>query len=386
MMNPLDPASRLMLEAVGFAARAHHGQLRKDGKTPYHAHVCRVALIARHVFGIDDPAILTAALLHDTIEDTTTDFDDVTEQFGPEIASWVALLSKDKRLEDGPREDTYRAGLRTAPWQVKICKLGDICDNLMDSAAPVRRETGAYSARSASYLQALDTPDLPPAVRRAFQITESVLRNMQAPTCRFNRTNFHGQTVTTPFTSQRPTNVRYVVLLVLCLATVINYVQRNCIGPAETTVREGLHLTKSDTGDVISVFFIVYALMQVPSGWVSQRWGPRLALTVFAVGWSVALGLSALATNYWDLFAARVAMGALQAGIFPCCTLAMAAWLPPTRRAFASAMLNSFMLTGGAAGCRTLRRVAGTARLAGALRTVRAAGDRVGGVLLVLVP
>jgi MFS family permease len=151
---------------------------------------------------------------------------------------------------------------------------------------------------------------------------------------------------------ERPTNVRYWVLLVLCLATVINYVQRNCIGPAATTVEEDLGLPEKQMGDVISAFFLAYALLQIPSGWLAQVWGPRLALTVFAVGWSVSLGLSAVSTGYAGLFSARVAMGALQAGIFPCCTLALAAWLPPTRRAFASAMLNSFMLIGGAGGAQ----------------------------------
>ena len=158
--------------------------------------------------------------------------------------------------------------------------------------------------------------------------------------------------MTTPPDAAQPTNVRYIVLLVLCLATVINYVQRNCIGPAETTVRGDLHLSKIDTGNAISVFFIVYAVMQIPSGWLAQFWGPRLALTVFAVGWSVSLGLSTLSTGFAGLFSARVAMGAFQAGIFPCCTLAIAAWLPPTRRAIASAMLNSFMLIGGAGGAQ----------------------------------
>ena len=61
---------RTLLEAVSFAARAHRHQLRKDGETPYVAHPFRVCLIVRHIFGIDDPAFLSAALLHDTIEDT----------------------------------------------------------------------------------------------------------------------------------------------------------------------------------------------------------------------------------------------------------------------------------------------------------------------------
>src|SRR5436190_19977054 len=104
-MDRLDALYRPLLEAVSFAGRAHQGQLRKDRRTPYASHPFRVCLVLRHFFGFEEPAILTAALLHDTIEDTTTDYDDVAEHFGPEVAGWVAQLTKDKRLEDGPREE-----------------------------------------------------------------------------------------------------------------------------------------------------------------------------------------------------------------------------------------------------------------------------------------
>ena len=60
---------RSLLGAASFAARAHQHQLRKDRQTPYVAHPFRVCLIARNVFGVDDPNVLTTALLHDTIED-----------------------------------------------------------------------------------------------------------------------------------------------------------------------------------------------------------------------------------------------------------------------------------------------------------------------------
>src|SRR5262245_42497729 len=76
-----------LLNAVAFAARAHRPQLRKDGQTPYVSHVFRVCLVVWHVFGVDDPRVLTAAVLHDTIEDTTTDYDDLREQFGDDVAS-----------------------------------------------------------------------------------------------------------------------------------------------------------------------------------------------------------------------------------------------------------------------------------------------------------
>ena len=59
-------AVRPLLDAIAFAARAHRHQLRKDGQTPYASHPFRVCLVLRHVFGIDDPQVLTAAVLHES--------------------------------------------------------------------------------------------------------------------------------------------------------------------------------------------------------------------------------------------------------------------------------------------------------------------------------
>src|SRR5262245_37737095 len=156
---------RTLLEAASFAARAHRHQVRKDGITPYVAHPFRVCLIVRHVFGIDDPDILAAALLHDTIEDTTTDFDDLSAAFGPRIAGWVAALSKDGRLAEPDRETSYMATLAVADPAVKIAKLADIFDNLTDSrhlAAKVRART---VNRTLQYLSAIDV-NLPEIARR----------------------------------------------------------------------------------------------------------------------------------------------------------------------------------------------------------------------------
>src|SRR5689334_5747383 len=97
MADSLLTAHGPLLHAVSFAARAHRHQIRKDGQSPYVAHVFRVCLIVRHVFGIDDPRALMAAALHDAIEDTTTDFDDLEAAFGREVAGWAATLCKDKR-------------------------------------------------------------------------------------------------------------------------------------------------------------------------------------------------------------------------------------------------------------------------------------------------
>jgi guanosine-3',5'-bis(diphosphate) 3'-pyrophosphohydrolase len=119
-------------EAVSFAARAHRNQLRKDGRTPYVAHVIRVALTVRVVFGCEDAIALQAAILHDTIEDTTTDYEDITERFGEAVAACVAALTKNMALPEHERELEYDARLAKATWQARIVKLADAYDNLCD--------------------------------------------------------------------------------------------------------------------------------------------------------------------------------------------------------------------------------------------------------------
>jgi guanosine-3',5'-bis(diphosphate) 3'-pyrophosphohydrolase len=163
-----------LLAAVSFAARAHHGQMRKDGKTPYVAHVMRVALIVRHKFGLDDPEMLKAALLHDTIEDTKTDFDDVAESFSPTVASWAAALSKDKRLQEEPREKAYVATLRGAPWQVQVCKLADVYDNAVDSAHLDAKGKARTRNRLRMYLTAL-SESTHPEVQRCWKIVDELV-------------------------------------------------------------------------------------------------------------------------------------------------------------------------------------------------------------------
>lgn len=123
---------RPLLEAVSFASRVHQGHTRKDGRTPYASHVFRVCLVLHTVFGFTDPRMMIAALLHDTVEDTTTDYDDIAEIHGNEIAGWVAALTKNKMLPEAEREDEYIGRFMNAPWQVRACKLADIFDNLLD--------------------------------------------------------------------------------------------------------------------------------------------------------------------------------------------------------------------------------------------------------------
>ncbi len=128
-----NPSIELLQKAISLAARFHATQLRKDGRTPYIAHPVRVAFVLREVFGCADPVVLAAGLLHDMIEDTPADRDDIAEEAGEEVASLVAALTKDMRMPEAQREQAYDSQLAEAPWQARLIKLADVYDNLCDS-------------------------------------------------------------------------------------------------------------------------------------------------------------------------------------------------------------------------------------------------------------
>jgi (p)ppGpp synthase/HD superfamily hydrolase len=177
MPESLQTAYGDVLEAVSFAARVHRHETRKDGQTPYAAHVFRVCLIVRHVFGIDDPRALMAAALHDAIEDTKTDFDELEETFGRKVAEWAAALCKDKRRPDAEREAEYVARLVEAPWQVKVCKLADVFDNLMDARHLTPEQREGTRRRSRAYLDAL-AARLPARARPAYETVERLFAEL----------------------------------------------------------------------------------------------------------------------------------------------------------------------------------------------------------------
>ncbi len=120
--------------AAAFAARRHEGQLRKDKRTPYASHPFRVAMTVRDLFDHADEATLCAAILHDTIEDTATDFDDIESGFGTQVAEIVAALTKNMLLREDVREPEYDQRLREADWRARLVKLADAYDNLCDIA------------------------------------------------------------------------------------------------------------------------------------------------------------------------------------------------------------------------------------------------------------
>ena len=165
-----------ILKAISFASRAHDGQIRKDGETPYASHPVRALFILRDIFGVEDEKLLISAVLHDTIEDTTTDHDDVSEEFGIEVADIVALLSKDKRKGEEIREAEYLKQLKEASDEVKVVKLADVYDNVSDcETAGAQKHIDKTLRTARKYIKAFkDSKDY--AVLKAIDEIEQLLK------------------------------------------------------------------------------------------------------------------------------------------------------------------------------------------------------------------
>ena len=172
--------SHLWQRAASVAARFHQGQTRKDGKTPYIAHPFHVAMTVRDIFGVDDPVALAAALLHDVIEDATADYDDLANEFGPEVAAVVAALTKDKRRPEALREAEYDRRLAAAPWQARLIKLADVYDNISDSLDGAMKAKAIQKACRAVAL-AGNEPQVRVAVRKVEELLGKASRSKRRP-------------------------------------------------------------------------------------------------------------------------------------------------------------------------------------------------------------
>ena len=92
-------------KAIEFAAKAHDGMVRKKDKTPYILHPLEAAVIVGTM--TDDRDVISAAVLHDVVEDTEITIDEIEEKFGARVRKLVESETEDKRA-DLPPENTWR--------------------------------------------------------------------------------------------------------------------------------------------------------------------------------------------------------------------------------------------------------------------------------------
>lgn len=139
----------------------------------------------------------------------------------------------------------------------------------------------------------------------------------------------------------RSERLRWLILGLLFLSTVINYVDRQALSVLMPALREGLALSSADYGLITTIFLVAYTVALVPMGLLIDRIGTRLGFAIAIVGWSLAALAHAVAQGALSLGICRALLGATEAGNWPAGTKAVASWFPPERRAFAMAVFDS---------------------------------------------
>ena len=116
------------------------------------------------------------------------------------------------------------------------------------------------------------------------------------------------------------------------------YLDRAAISTAKGPIAAELRLSDESMGLVFGAFALGYALAQIPSGWLADRYGPRVALTAVVSGWSVLTALTGAAQGLWSLIGIRFAFGVAEAGAFPGAARVYYNWLPAAVHGRANAL------------------------------------------------
>jgi ACS family glucarate transporter-like MFS transporter len=131
---------------------------------------------------------------------------------------------------------------------------------------------------------------------------------------------------------------RWWLLVLLFAAMLISYVHRGAFSVAAPFMSKDLQLSKAGIGIVLSGFFWIYAFMQVPAGWVVDRFGVKRAYSLAFIFWSLATALTGLARGIVSLVGLRAAMGTGQAITFPATARAVANSFPERERGTVTAI------------------------------------------------
>ena len=147
--------------------------------------------------------------------------------------------------------------------------------------------------------------------------------------------------------TDRKTNVRWLIVALLFLVTSVNYADRATVSLAGPVISKQLGLNAAQMGFIFSAFGWAYVLAQLPGGWLLDRFGSKIVYALSIFTWSVftaAQGLVGFFTGgvaVFVLFSLRFLLGVAESPSFPGNSRVVAAWFPSQERATATAIFNS---------------------------------------------
>lgn len=135
--------------------------------------------------------------------------------------------------------------------------------------------------------------------------------------------------------------IRWVIIGMIAIATVINYIDRNALAVMWPAIASDIGATKEDYALLVTIFMLFYALGQFVFGKLFDAIGVRLGFALSIGVWSISIALHAFANSILSFSLFRAMLGLSEAGAWPGTVKANAEWFPPKERAFAQGIFNA---------------------------------------------
>lgn len=130
----------------------------------------------------------------------------------------------------------------------------------------------------------------------------------------------------------KATRFRWGILGLFSLLYLISYIDRGITSIVAPEIMAEFGLTRTDMGLILAAFTWAYAAGQVPVGWLGDRFGPKVVLSVIVLAISAAVSMTGAAIGFLTLLASRLVLGLGEAGAFPVASRGMQMWFHRSER------------------------------------------------------
>lgn len=149
---------------------------------------------------------------------------------------------------------------------------------------------------------------------------------------------------------QHTTHVRWKIFTLLFLLVVINLIDRISLSIGMSTIVKEFNLSVAMQGVILSSFFWPYTLLQIPTGWLIDKFGSRKIITVSTLLWGIFQTLAAITTNGLSLLISRVILSGAEAPLFPAGAKLNSIWLASAERGRGAVIMDCGGSLGAALG------------------------------------
>jgi MFS family permease len=130
------------------------------------------------------------------------------------------------------------------------------------------------------------------------------------------------------------------IIPIALLMYTISFINRTNISLALPAITRDLHLSPSQAGEVAGVFFWGYLLLQIPGGFIAERWGAKRLISVMLATWGLCAIACGLAQTWQQLLIMRFLLGVAEGSVYPATLVLISHWFPQDERARANGFWN----------------------------------------------